>query len=280
ITDDILEADLQNLLRGIPGIIEEGKPLRCTAIIDDRNADTIDGAKEWVAESLDQFVTEYLHTRAKLIAREIQLGKMVNLINEMAPDLQLKLQSKLDRRSVRFDDESNDEEPLAPRSRNDRAGTVDSTGSFRSRGDDKIKKFPDPLELTDGKKPTYKEWKNERAKTAYIKTRISGEAAEHMYPFLESEEDDFQSTFIRLANEARLSRDQWKEELHDRLYDSLRLTIAEAVGNDEISFQKYCMTEQTITVRKFTGNCFNCGKAGHRALECRGPKKTTEVKSV
>ncbi|KAF2834110.1 hypothetical protein M501DRAFT_716564 [Patellaria atrata CBS 101060] len=185
ITDDILEADLQNLLRGIPGMIEEGKPLRCTAITDDRNADTIDGAKEWVAENLDQFVTEYLHTRAKLMAREIQLGKMANLINEMAPDLQLKLQvcqaneeamerlqdeiddlkgqtkqSKLDRRSVRFDDESDDEEPLAPRSRNDRAGTVDSTGSFRSRGDDKIKKFPDPPELTDGKKPTYKEWKS------------------------------------------------------------------------------------------------------------------------
>ncbi|KAF2835574.1 hypothetical protein M501DRAFT_999058, partial [Patellaria atrata CBS 101060] len=220
-----------NLLRGIPGMIEEGKPLGCTAIIDDRNADTIDGAKEWVAENLDQFVTEYLHTRAKLMAREIQLGKM----------------SKLDRRSVRFDDESNDEEPLAPRSRNDRAGTVDLTGSFRSRGDDKIKKFPDPLELTDGKKPTYKE-----AKTAYIKTRISGEAAEHMYPFLESEEDD--STFIRLANEARLSRDQWKEELHDRLYDSLRLTMAEAVGNDEISFQKYCSKATTITSTLITTN--------------------------
>ncbi|KAF2834139.1 hypothetical protein M501DRAFT_1021040 [Patellaria atrata CBS 101060] len=153
-------------------MIEEGKPLRCTAITDDRNADTINGAKEWVAESLDQFVTEYLHTRAKLMAREIQLGKMANLINEIAPDLQLKLQdeiddlkrqtkqSKPDRRSVRFDDESDDEEPLAPRSRNDRARTVDSTGSFRSRGDDKIKKFPDPPELTDGKKPTYKEWKS------------------------------------------------------------------------------------------------------------------------
>ncbi|KAF2834140.1 hypothetical protein M501DRAFT_668413 [Patellaria atrata CBS 101060] len=177
-----------------------------------------------------------------------------------------------------------------------------------------------------------------------------------MYPFLESEEDDV--TSIRLMRfldqiykdpnrrlkardelkELRLSRDQWKEELHDRLYDSLRLTMAEAVGNDEISFQKYYskattqarelersgkaskarresqkrgkptrttststttnrtlyrlgsggttppitpqVTEQTITVRKFTGNCFNCGKAGHSALECRGPKKTTEVKSV
>ena len=30
--------------------------------------------------------------------------------------------------------------------------------------------------------------------------------------------------------------------------------------------------------KKFNGNCFNCGKHGHRANECRGPKKDKKKK--
>ena len=30
--------------------------------------------------------------------------------------------------------------------------------------------------------------------------------------------------------------------------------------------------------KKFNGNCFNCGKHGHRATECQGPKKDKKKK--
>lgn len=120
---------------------------------------------------------------------------------------------------------------------------------------------------------------------AYIKTRVDGKAAEHLYPWLEAQEDreiyveeviqclenvfedpdrrlkarehlkklrmaylgdfnNFQSEFIRLANSSKMPRDQWKEELHDRLYDSLRVQMEIYVAEEDATFEDYCRKAQ------------------------------------
>jgi hypothetical protein len=55
---------------------------------------------------------------------------------------------------------------------------------------------------------------------------------------------DFQSEFLRLAMVARIPRDQWKEELHDKLYDSLRIPIEIYVTDEDYNFDQYCKKAQ------------------------------------
>ena len=127
--------------------------------------------------------------------------------------------------------------------------------------------------------------KAEHAKVSYIKIRVDGKAAEHLYSWLkaQSERDiyvekiiqclknvfedsdrrlkaweqlkklrmpyfkdfnTFQSEFLRLLNSAKMSADQWKEEIHDKLYDSLRVQIEIYVTDENMSFNVYCKKAQ------------------------------------
>ena len=56
--------------------------------------------------------------------------------------------------------------------------------------------------------------------------------------------NDFQSDFVRLANVSRMPQNQWKEELHDKLYDSLRVQMEVKVADEGCSFNAYCKTAQ------------------------------------
>jgi hypothetical protein len=56
--------------------------------------------------------------------------------------------------------------------------------------------------------------------------------------------NDFQSEFLRLAMVARTPRDQWKEELHDKLYDSLRVPMEIYVTDEDYNFDQYCKKAQ------------------------------------
>ena len=38
--------------------------------------------------------------------------------------------------------------------------------------------------------------------------------------------------------------------------------------------------ETPMEIDKFSGSCFNCGRKGHRATECRRPKQVNAVKAV
>jgi hypothetical protein len=46
--------------------------------------------------------------------------------------------------------------------------------------------------------------------------------------------NDFQSNFIRLANISRMPQDQWKEELHNKLYNSLRVQMEVKVADERL----------------------------------------------
>lgn len=161
-------------------------------------------------------------------------------------------------------------------------------------------KFSDPPVLTDGVDPTFKMWsvqlqdkfiqnydwfekddlvKEEQAKIAYVKNHVKGKAFEHLYPFLESKEEEgenlyleevvtylenifedpakrikaqreiknlkmsyledfnnFHSEFLCLTALAKIPRDMWKEEIHDKLYGSLKVTMGGLAAKDDVSF--------------------------------------------
>ena len=189
-----------------------------------------------------------------------------------------------------------------------RERTPGTTASSAGGKGKRSAKFPDPPILEDGVKPTFRVWNDqmksklqinddwfnqedpervEHAKVAYIKTRVDGKAAEHLYPWLEAQEatgtpiyvetviqclenvfedpdrrlkaraqlkklrmtylsdfNTFQSEFLRLANSAKMPTNQWKEELHDKLYDQLQVQMEVYVADDEISFDGYCNKAQ------------------------------------
>jgi hypothetical protein len=56
--------------------------------------------------------------------------------------------------------------------------------------------------------------------------------------------NDFQSNFVRLANILRMPQDQWKEELHDKLYDNLHVQMEVKIADEDCSFHAYCKTAQ------------------------------------
>ena len=41
-----------------------------------------------------------------------------------------------------------------------------------------------------------------------------------------------------------MPQDQWKEELHDKLYDNLRVQMEVKVADEDCSFHAYCKTAQ------------------------------------
>jgi hypothetical protein len=51
--------------------------------------------------------------------------------------------------------------------------------------------------------------------------------------------NDFQSEFLRLVMVARILKNQWKEELHDKLYNSLRILIEIYVTDEDYNFDQY-----------------------------------------
>ena len=93
-----------------------------------------------------------------------------------------------------------------PESEQPREGTPKSNASDTTKK--RSAKFPDPPILDDGIKPTFWVWNDqmksklrinddwfnrpdpeeaEHAKVSYIKTRVDGKAAEHLYPWLEAQ---------------------------------------------------------------------------------------------
>ena len=52
--------------------------------------------------------------------------------------------------------------------------------------------------------------------------------------------NEFHTTFLKLANTAQLPKAQWKEDFHDKLYDSLRVMMEAAVSNENKTFEAYC----------------------------------------
>ena len=189
-----------------------------------------------------------------------------------------------------------------------REGTVNTmaTGATgMSTRNERTAKFPDPPQLTDGKDPTFEEWEegikdklhqnadwyvDDSARLAYIRTRVKGDAANHLRAQLHVKKEhgsegtadgalaflrgvyldphrrlnakgklrnlqmrftqdfnEFRSEFIRLSNEARIPKAQWKEDLHDKLYDSLRTQMAVYMNDEDIDFQDYCSRASVVS---------------------------------
>ena len=54
----------------------------------------------------------------------------------------------------------------------------------------------------------------------------------------------FQSEFLQLINSAKMSADQWKKEVHNKLYDSLQVQMKIYVTDKNMSFNVYCKKTQ------------------------------------
>ena len=50
----------------------------------------------------------------------------------------------------------------------------------------------------------------------------------------------FQLEFLWLMNSAKMSADQWKKEIHNKLYDSLWVQIKIYIADEDMSFNVYC----------------------------------------
>ena len=165
-------------------------------------------------------------------------------------------------------------------------------------------KIPDPLILTDGENPTFFVWKQlmedklvgnydhyeratpeatEHARVIYVKTRVQGEAASYLLPYIDAERsagrsvtvsqiydflepiyegtnkraeareklmglkmafnmdfNKFQAEFGKLAHTGGLPQQDWKQELHMRLFDRLKIQMQPYMIDDSYSFQQYC----------------------------------------
>ena len=56
----------------------------------------------------------------------------------------------------------------------------------------------------------------------------------------------FQSEFVRLAQRSGRPEEQWKEDLHDKLYAELRTHMQLDLANPSIDFDTYCDHAQTV----------------------------------
>lgn len=165
-------------------------------------------------------------------------------------------------------------------------------------------KLPDPPIFTGGEDPTFFVWKQimvdkiignydhyERdtpaatghAQVIYVKTRVGGEAASFLFPYIDAEQsagrsvtvtqiyhfleqiyegtnkraeareklmglkmafnmdfNKFQAEFGKLAHTGGLPQQDWKQELHMRLYHRLRIQMQPYMVDESYSFQKYC----------------------------------------
>jgi hypothetical protein len=52
--------------------------------------------------------------------------------------------------------------------------------------------------------------------------------------------NDFYSEFVRLANVSKKPRREWKEEIHDKLYEELQVHLEQHVMDDNCNFDAYC----------------------------------------
>ena len=58
--------------------------------------------------------------------------------------------------------------------------------------------------------------------------------------------NDFHSEFLRLTALTKISRDMWKEEIHDKLYSSLKIIMRDLAGRDDVEFDQYCKKAQNF----------------------------------
>jgi hypothetical protein len=52
--------------------------------------------------------------------------------------------------------------------------------------------------------------------------------------------NDFYSDFVRLANGSKKPRSDWKEDIHDKLYEQLQVHLEQYVMDDSFDFDAYC----------------------------------------
>ena len=62
-------------------------------------------------------------------------------------------------------------------------------------------------------------------------------------PYLE-DFNVFQSEFLQLVNSVKMSTDQWKEEIHNKLYNSLQVQMKIYITEEDMSFDAYCKKAQ------------------------------------
>ena len=157
---------------------------------------TLENLQQWMTHDLENTCCLVLKAldqqdsyREQIDQKDSQIEELINEKQELEQDV-LKLTRRL-----------NNPESEWPRE-----------GTPKSNASDNIKKrsakFPDPPILDDSIKPTFRVWNNqmksklrinddwfdcpdpkkvEHAKVAYIKTRVDGKAAEHLYPWLEAQ---------------------------------------------------------------------------------------------
>ncbi|KAN0067032.1 hypothetical protein V8E54_014818 [Elaphomyces granulatus] len=205
-------------------------------------------------------------------------------------------------------------------------------------------KIPDPLILTDGENPTFFVWKQlmedklvgnydhyeratpeatEHARVIYVKTRVQGEAASYLLPYIDAERsagrsvtvsqiydflepiyegtnkraeareklmglkmafnmdfNKFQAEFGKLAHTGGLPQQDWKQELHMRLFDRLKIQMQPYMIDDSYSFQQYChLASGSARVMKEAAQnrekSRSRGTVPSRALSNHGRKPTT-----
>ena len=90
-------------------------------------------------------------------------------------------------------------------------------------------------------------------------------------PYLENF-NTFQSEFLWLSNSAKMSADQWKEEIHNKLYDSLWVQMEIYVADEDMSFDVYCKKAQQFA-RGLT-------KADERTREWKNQQKLQRKQSA
>jgi len=84
----------------------------------------------------------------------------------------------------------------------------------------------------------------------------------------------FYSEFVRLANLSRKAKDLWKEDIHDKLYASLRTHMELFVVDDGCDFETYCQKAQ-----HFARGLGREGQARREAREAAAKKKRSKEPS-
>jgi hypothetical protein len=51
--------------------------------------------------------------------------------------------------------------------------------------------------------------------------------------------NEFYSEFVRLANLSKKPREEWKEEIHDKLYEELQVHLEMYMMNETCEFDEY-----------------------------------------
>jgi hypothetical protein len=58
--------------------------------------------------------------------------------------------------------------------------------------------------------------------------------------------NEFRAQFVRLAYTAGIPKDQWKLDIHHKLYDDLRLGMETKVSKESTTFEAYCEKAQQL----------------------------------